>query len=707
MDDEPRDLVALLDRDVIRLIALSADGVVAIRWCSTCKAARTARPPIKKLQLGDDGVNQLLCGEIEAPCLAGLTNFALGGLQMHIRIPEVYLGKANFDGVMGKLWFASEITHLSLAVVHHPSSRERRGSVVTAAETQLSRILGSQFTSLRVLEVLRLSNKLDAQVVASLVQATSATLRSLSILGAVTGTFDNTELRDMFRVLGPRLQYLSVYNVDSSMALFCDGRLKILPRNPSACDLEEEMELEMETEMLQNAAEGLCISLLEPARVRAHEPFGSATAADRIQSCLHILPATHWLACEPTREEMEMVPPRPQGPPLPLLGAQGHPEPLPVAPPAASSSSAGPIELPRSLALLKLIQSGMGRETASAVQPGNGSASDRCSGAPTASPALPTGSLRSLEFLRRIQSGGMQPVQEAADEEAEDEEDVEGADEGGEETDAAEERLQTLYEDTVRRTWDALGRSAPFWGVLTHDEYAGQATLDSAAEAKYIESGAGEVQMMDAALRGQGQVEGGLKALGAAGAFLELGCGTGRIALHMAPLCTRVVCVDIAPSYLEALAAAMAARNISNYDAVLLPQLMIAADDGSPCTSGTWAPPPEGIQFIYSLITLQHNPPSLQLRLIRAICTVLALGGYALLHIPYHVPYHVQRMCDAPVMQMHAVEKAKVAEAIKDCNCTLIVVLDGAKYDHCGPGYENAIYLLQKNKGADPAVDVG
>ena len=182
--------------------------------------------------------------------------------------------------------------------------------------------------------------------------------------------------------------------------------------------ISTQMELEMETEMLQNAAEGLCISLLEPARVRAHEPFGSATAADRIQSCLHILPAPHWLACEPTREEIEVVPPRPQGPPPPLLGAQGHQEPPPVVPLAASSSSAGPIELPRSLALLKLIQSGMGREEALVAPPANGSASDQSIGGSSASPSLPPGSLRSLELLRRIQSGGMQPVQEAAEEEA-------------------------------------------------------------------------------------------------------------------------------------------------------------------------------------------------------------------------------------------------------------------------------------------------
>ena len=342
---------------------------------------------------------------------------------------------------------------------------------------------------------------------------------------------------------------------------------------------------------------------------------------------------------------------------------------------------------------------------------------------------------------------------------------------------AAEAAVAARHEEAVRQTWDELGRNQPFWGVLTHAEYAGHAALDAAATARYLASGESDLALLDQAVRTRAKVDGGLITLGrggfsghgsgssrgaghdsdggdanrgggggggggrgdddgggdgrgdgggggrgggnggggGGGDFLELGCGTGRVAVHMAALCRRMICVDIAPSYLAATSDTMSSAGVSNYDAVLLPDLERAAATtygpassqgdcgdggggrGSVDGSVGWQLPPGGVRFVYSLMTLQHNPPATALRLIRLLCNVLAHGGCGILHIPYHVPHQYRRSADELVMQMHAVSKADVAAAIEQSGCRLVAILDGAKYDHCGGGIENCMYVVQKD----------
>ena len=63
-------------------------------------------------------------------------------------------------------------------------------------------------------------------------------------------------------------------------------------------DMHAEM-AEMNSEMLQNAAEGLCISLLEPARILAHEPdWGPSrdTRSKALLKCAAALPKPSWFS---------------------------------------------------------------------------------------------------------------------------------------------------------------------------------------------------------------------------------------------------------------------------------------------------------------------------------------------------------------------------------------------------------------------------
>ena len=107
------------------------------------------------------------------------------------------------------------------------------------------------------------------------------------------------------------------------------------------------------------------------------------------------------------------------------------------------------------------------------------------------------------------------------------------------------------------------------------------------------------------------------------------------------------------------------------------------------------------IRFVYSLMTLQHNPPELMSLIIGRLCAVLAIGGYGFVHAPYHVPREQRVRGDAPVMQMHAISRKKVARVLRRSGCELIATLDGEAYDRCGGGIQNAHYLFRKTRRAE------
>lgn len=243
----------------------------------------------------------------------------------------------------------------------------------------------------------------------------------------------------------------------------------------------------------------------------------------------------------------------------------------------------------------------------------------------------------------------------------------------------------------VKEYWEAVGTREPYWGVLTSPEYKGQQQLEPPREETFFASGAAEVAFMESALRTHAGVE--LSALGAGddAAFLDLGCGVGRIAIPMAQHCSHIFCVDIADSYLQQLRQACSSRSVSNFSAVRLDALLAASFPSSAASSDGRA---RSVRFAYSLITLQHNPPAVMLHLVGRLCDLLAPGGYALVHAPYHIPDHVTK--DFPdVMQMNFVPKELVVQRVSASGCELVHILDEG-VDYCGGDIENCCYLVRK-----------
>lgn len=264
--------------------------------------------------------------------------------------------------------------------------------------------------------------------------------------------------------------------------------------------------------------------------------------------------------------------------------------------------------------------------------------------------------------------------------------------------------------DNVREYWETTGREQPWWGVLTRPEYADCDTLDGDAHSTFFASGLEDVAFFDRLLAQHCGLA--LADLGG-GDCLELGCGVGRIAVHsapgpprpplpigpsrrlahplappapapqplhaVAPRFRRIFCVDVARSYLERLRDETATRGLGNVVPVALESLE--------------AVPRASLRLIYSLLTLQHNPPPQILRLVQQLCELLAPDGVALLHCPFAIDGH-RPVVDAPVMQMHFVTQDALRAAVHSTGATVVAVDDSA--DRCGGGIKNCVYIVRR-----------
>ena len=244
------------------------------------------------------------------------------------------------------------------------------------------------------------------------------------------------------------------------------------------------------------------------------------------------------------------------------------------------------------------------------------------------------------------------------------------------------ERKLGAGDANVRAYWNVVGKQEPWWGVLTQPAYKGKLRLTPESEDEFFASGAEVVAFMDEQLRNHAETS--LSALAHSDsqddpiAFLELGCGVGRIAAHVAKHC-HIVCVDIAESYLSLLSETLERRGITNFTSAR------SLDE---------VPPSLSFRFAYSFLTLQHNPPGVILALTARLCGLLALGGFAMLHVPYYIPDHVL-MDYADVMQMNFVTRDALLQSVKASGCRVLATLDNV--DFCGGEVHNCVYLIHKN----------
>jgi SAM-dependent methyltransferase len=170
---------------------------------------------------------------------------------------------------------------------------------------------------------------------------------------------------------------------------------------------------------------------------------------------------------------------------------------------------------------------------------------------------------------------------------------------------------------------------------------------------------------------------------------LDFGCGVGRLTQALAAHFQRVVGVDVAPSMVEAADRYNRFPERVSYAVNLRPDLAPFAEDS--------------FDFVISLITLQHMPPSLALGYVAEMLRVLRPGGAAVLQVVTGVapdlrgrltglvPATIRRRIRG--MGMYAVSVVALDEIIRTSGAHIASVQNNQA---AGPRWKSAEYIIHK-----------
>jgi 2-polyprenyl-3-methyl-5-hydroxy-6-metoxy-1,4-benzoquinol methylase len=214
----------------------------------------------------------------------------------------------------------------------------------------------------------------------------------------------------------------------------------------------------------------------------------------------------------------------------------------------------------------------------------------------------------------------------------------------------------------IRDQWTKLGESDPFWSVLTSEEYRVD-RIDAAARRRFNKSGQSAAQLIDLTATRTGLTP-------PTGTCIELGCGVGRITRHLANRFGRVIAVDISPGNLALCERYLAEEGVHNVET----RLIRAIDELSTLPT---------VDFFYSMIVLQHNPPPIQFRILQILLEKIGRGGQCLFQTVADLPgysFNVESYLSSPspTMEVHSLPMPTVLQVIRESG----LILDTARMDN-------------------------
>lgn len=223
------------------------------------------------------------------------------------------------------------------------------------------------------------------------------------------------------------------------------------------------------------------------------------------------------------------------------------------------------------------------------------------------------------------------------------------------------EQFELLFE-RLRAQWTKLGETEPHWSVLTSPMYK---TANFAEhEAEFYKSGEVTAAGIERAFQRVGLE------INHAGTVLELGCGTGRVTHALAGMFAHVVGADVSPGNLHLCEEKIRQLNKTNVECRLLK---------SPGDIESIPP----IDFFFSTIVLQHNPPPIIHYFLSKILAKLRKGGAVLFQVPTSTPgysFDVERYLGSAVhtMDMHCLPQPAVFALFAKYKLTpMEVLMDG------------------------------
>lgn len=248
------------------------------------------------------------------------------------------------------------------------------------------------------------------------------------------------------------------------------------------------------------------------------------------------------------------------------------------------------------------------------------------------------------------------------------------------ETEVSEEVLDIMF-DRIQKEWVSLGEKEPYWSVLTQPEYTLQ-EFDQHRD-QFFKSGDGLAYVFLSALRRNGINPNLIDTL------LEVGCGVGRVTAHLAKSAQKVIAVDISKPHLDLADEYLKKAGVTN----------VELQQWKDMRSLYHLP---RVDAVYSVITLQHNPPPVSTWILTMLLNALRPGGVAYFQIAtYRSGYlfEAERYLNLPDQanfEMHFVPQKDIFRIISTANCNVLEVREDPLVGNEEVMLSNT-FLVQKN----------
>jgi len=176
---------------------------------------------------------------------------------------------------------------------------------------------------------------------------------------------------------------------------------------------------------------------------------------------------------------------------------------------------------------------------------------------------------------------------------------------------ASPEQLNTMFE-RIARDWRKLGDTEPYWSVITDPSFLIK-EIENTKDLLYA-SGVDQIYRIQALLRRNGLDF-------PKGIALDLGCGVGRLSLALAKHMDEVLGVDISEAHLKHARERQKSAGIDNaqFKAITNPAQIANLPQ---------------VDFLLTLIVLQHSPPPVIKTLLGYLLSRLKPGGIAVFQVP-------------------------------------------------------------------------
>jgi 2-polyprenyl-3-methyl-5-hydroxy-6-metoxy-1,4-benzoquinol methylase len=219
-------------------------------------------------------------------------------------------------------------------------------------------------------------------------------------------------------------------------------------------------------------------------------------------------------------------------------------------------------------------------------------------------------------------------------------------------THVSEEKLHRVFE-RIKQQWTALGRSEPYWSVLSAERFCMKSI--QAHEAEFFESGANLDRLIDVFCQRT-------SVAAPRGTCVELGCGVGRVTRFLSRRFRRVIGVDVSEGNLKLAESYLQKEGATNVSWLLLRELeqLQALEE---------------FDFFFSTIVLQHNPPPVIAWILKLVLRKLRPRGAFLFQVPTQTPgysfdidaYLARPEAAGASYEMHALPMSTVLDIIADC----------------------------------------